>query len=157
MPEPQGNRIQKALNALSIGTVEGLREAEKKFKYEGLQEVEEQIWLEFSGRAEEFAAWVTKEVEFVQHFIDATGNRDSPFDRPHFTYGIVLDSPTPVAVYAAVMHYRTNERNETVGAVIAIGVMATDRSASVKGRVNLTFQGYAVEPSGLDDEAGLES
>lgn len=156
MPEPGVNRIQKAMKGLTIGTVEGLREAERKFKTEGLQEVEEQIWLEFAGRAEEFASWVTKEVEFSQHFIDATGNRDSPFDRPHFTYGAVIDSRTPVAVFAAVMHYKTNERNETIGATVAIGVLATDLSVNVKGRVNLTFQGFGQEPSGLDDEAGVE-
>jgi hypothetical protein len=156
MPEPQGNRIEKAMKGLTIGTVEGLREAERDFKVDGLQEVEEQVWLDFGGRAEEFAAWATKDIEFSQHFVDATGNRDSPFDRPHFTYGVVLDSPTPVGVLVAVMYYRTNERNETIGATVAIGIASTDQSVNVKGRVNLTFQGYGQEPSGLADEAGLE-
>lgn len=145
------------MKGLTIGTVEGLREAERKFKVDGLQEVEEQIWVEFAGRAEEFAAWTTTDLQFSQHFVDATGNRDSPFDRPHFTYGVVLDSQTPVGVLAAVMHYLTNERNETIGATVAIGIVSTDQSVNVKGRVNLTFQGYGQEPSGLADEAGVES
>jgi hypothetical protein len=156
MPEPQGNRIEKAMKGLTIGTVQGLKEAERKFKTDGLQEVEEQIWVEFGGRAEEFAIWATKDLEFSQHFVDATGNRDSPFERPHFTYGVVLDSATPVGVLVAVMHYRTNERNETVGATVALGIVSTDQSVNVKGRVNLTFQGYGQEPNGLADEAGVE-
>lgn len=144
------------MKGLTIGTVEGLKQAEKDFKVLGLQEVEEQVWVEFAGRAEEFAAWATKEIEFSQHFVDATGNRDSPFDRPHFVYGVVIDSPTPVAISVVVLKYRINERNETVGALIAIGISSTDLSVNVKGRVNLTFQGYAQEPSGLGDEAGTE-
>lgn len=156
MPEPQGQRIARAMKGLTIGTVEGLNKAEREFRVNGLQEVEEQVWVDFGGRAEEFAAWATTDVLFAQHFVDATGQRDSPFDVPHFTYGSVIQSPTPVAVFAAVMHYRKNERNETVGATIAIGVLSSDQSVNVKGRVNLTFQGFGQEPSGLADEAGVE-
>lgn len=156
MPEPQGQRIAKAMKGLTIGTIEGLKQAEKNFRVNGLQEVEEQIWVEFSGRAEEFAAWTTRDIDFVQHFVDATGNRDSPFDRPHFTYGYVLESPTPVGIFVTVMDYRTNERNETVGARIAIGVVSTDQSVNVEGRVNLTFQGFGQEPSGIGDEVGVD-
>lgn len=144
------------MKGLTIGTVEGLKQAEKNFKVNGLQEVEEQVWLEFGGRAEEFAAWGIRDIEFVQHFVDATGNRDSPFDKPHFTYGYVLDSPTPVGIFVAVMQYNVNARNETVGAKVAIGIISTDLSANVEGRVNLTFQGFGQEPSGLEDEAGAE-
>lgn len=157
MPEPQGQRIQKALRSLSIGTITDMKAAQRRAELDGLQEVEEQLWVDFGGRAEEFAAWVEKDLEFVRHFVDATGNRDSPFDRPHFNYGVVLETPTPVHVSAAVMQYLTNERNETVGARIAIGVLASDLSVNVRGRVNLTFQGYGTEPSGLTDETGVES
>lgn len=157
MPEPQGQRIQKALRSLSIGTITDMQAAQRRAETDGLREVEEQLWVDFSGRAEEFASWVEKEVEFVNHFVDATGNRDSPFDRPHFTFGVVIESPTPVHISAVVMSYVTNERNETVGAVIAIGVAASDLSVNVRGRVNLTFQGYGTEPSGLTDETGVES
>lgn len=155
MPEPETNRLQKAMRGLTIGVVRDLQDFEKQAKLDGLQEIEQQLWVDFSGRAEEFASWATRDIEFEQHYVDATGQRDSPFDRPHFSYGAVLETPTPVAVFAVVMEYKVNERNETVGAKIAIGILATDRSVNVKGRVNLTFQGYGQAPSGLADDIGV--
>lgn len=155
MPEPDNNRLQKAMKGIVIGTVQDLQDFEKEAKLNGLQEVEEQLWVDFAGRAEEFAAWSMKELEFVNHFVDATGQRDSPFDRPHFTFGSVVDTPTPVVVSAVVMAYKTNERNETVGANVALGILASDLSVNVRGRVNLTFQGYGQEPSGLSDDIGV--
>lgn len=140
------------MKGLTIGVTEDLKEFENKAKLDGLKEIDQQLWIEFSGRAEEFASWAETEIKFEQHFIDATGQRDSPFDRPHMTYGAVIDTPTPVGVLAVVMEYVANDRNETVGAKVAIGVLATDQSVNVKGRVNLTFQGYGQAPSGLGDE-----
>lgn len=145
------------MKGLTIGVTQDLRDLDRQIAVDGLQEVEEQLWVEFSGRAEEFAAWSETDLEFEQHFVDATGQRDSPFDRPHFTYGAVIDTPTPVGILATVMRYTVNDRNETVGCTIAIGVLSTDRSVNVKGRVNLTFQGYAQAPSGLADDIGAES
>jgi len=142
------------MQGLTIGIVRDQQEFEDQIRVDGLQEKEQQFWVEIAGRAEEFASWAVKEIEFEQHYVDATGQRDSPFDRPHFTFGGVLDSPTPVALFAMVMEYIVNKRNETVGAKVAIGILATDRSTKVKGRVNLTFQGYCQAPSGFADDIG---
>jgi hypothetical protein len=144
------------MKGLSIGVVRDQQEFEDQIKVDGLQEKEQQFWVEVSGRAEEFASWAKTEVEFEQHYVDATGDRDSPFDRPHFTFGAVLDTSTPVALFATVMEYLTNDRNETVGAKVAIGMLATDRATNVKGRVNLTFQGYCQAPSGFADDIGVD-
>lgn len=154
MTELGGNRLEKALKGLTIGVTQDLQDWEKARATDALKEIEQQFWVEFAGRAEEFAIWSTREIEFEQHYVDATGQRDSPFDRPHFTYGAVIDTPTPVGVLAVVMEYLTNERNETIGAKVAIGILATDRSVNVRGRVNLTFQGYGQAPSGLADDIG---
>lgn len=142
------------MKGLTIGVVRDQQDFENQIKVDGLQEQEQQFWIEVAGRAEEFASWAIKEIEFEQHYVDATGQRDSPFDRPHFTFGGVLDSPDPVALFATVMEYVTNDRNETVGAKVAIGISSTDKSTNVKGRVNLTFQGYCQAPSGLADDIG---
>lgn len=156
MPEPDTNRLQRAFKGLTIGVIDDLTEKQNRLLLDGLQEIEQQFWIEFSGRAEEFASFSEREIEFEQRFVDATGQRDSPFDRPHFTFGAVIDSSTPVMVSAVVMAYRTNERNEVVGARIAIGVAASDISVNVRGRVNLTFQGYGQAPSGIGDDIGAE-
>lgn len=154
MPEPDVNRIERAIKGLTLGLVRDQQEFENQIRVDGLQEKEQQFWVEISGRAEEFASWAIREIEFEQHYVDATGQRDSPFDRPHFTFGSVLDSSTPVALFATVMEYMVNDRNETVGAKVAIGMLATDEATNVKGRVNLTFQGYCQAPSGLADDIG---
>lgn len=156
MPEPDTNRLGKALQGLTIGVVNDLKDFERLRKLDGLREIEQQFWVEFSGKAEEFAAWKEVDLLFDQFFVDATGQRDSPFDRPHFTYGAVLDSPVPVGVLATVMSYRVNERGETVGAKVAIGVLATDHAVKMRGRVNLTFQGYAYAPTETPDDMGGE-
>lgn len=155
MPEPNINRLEKAMQGLTIGVVSDMKDADDRARLNGLQEIEQQFWVEFSGRAEEFASWGMREIEFEQHYVDATGQRDSPFDRPHFTFGAVLDTPTPVGVFAVVLEYKVNDRNETVGAKVALGITATDRATNVKGRVNLTFQGYGQVPSGLADDIGV--
>ena len=144
------------MKGLTIGVTQDLADLARDLAVDGLQEVEQQLWVEFAGRAEEFAIWAEREIDFEHHFIDATGQRDSPFDRPHFTYGYVLDTSTPVGILVAVLEYKTNDRNETVGAKIAIGILATDQSVNVRGRVNLTFQGYGQAPSGLADDIGVE-
>jgi hypothetical protein len=154
MGEPSNSRLERAMKGLTIGVVQDMQDWERIRATDALKEIEQQFWVEFSGRAEEFAAWSYREIEFEQHYVDATGQRDSPFDRPHFTYGAVIDTPTPVGVLAVVMEYRANERNETIGAKVAIGILATDRSVNVRGRVNLTFQGYGQAPSGLADDIG---
>ncbi len=154
MGEPTGDRLGKALQGLTIGVVSDLKDFEELRRQDGLREIEQQFWIEFSGRAEEFASWKTFDLMFDQFFVDATGQRDSPFDRPHFTYGCVLDTPTPVGILATVMSYRVNDRGETVGATVALGVLATDNAVNMSGRVNLTFQGYAQAPTGTPEEIG---
>lgn len=154
MAAPDGDRLGRALQGLTIGVVNDLQDFEKLRKQDGLREIEQQFWVEFSGVAEEFAQWQETSIDFDQFFVDATGNRDSPFDRPHFTYGYVLDSPTPVGILAGVMRYRVNQRGETVGAKVAIGVLSTDQTVKIRGRVNLTFQGYGQAPTNVPDDVG---
>lgn len=157
MPEPATNRLQRAFKGLTIGVINDYSDIQDRLRVDGLQEIEQQFWIDFSGLAEEFASFVEHDIEFEQRFVDATGQRDSPFDRPHFSFGAVLDSPTPVMVSAVVMSYVTNQRNEVVGARIAVGVAASDQAVNVRGRVNLTFQGFGQAPSGIGDDIGSEA
>lgn len=142
MPEPDLNRLERAMGGLTIGVVLDERGYQERVQQDGLIEREEQLHIGINGRAEEFAVWDTVKVRFSTIFADATGQRDSPFDRPHFTYGARITTKDPVGVVAAVMDWITTDRNETVGATIAIGVLATDKSVKFKGMLHATFQGY---------------
>jgi len=152
--QSDADRLGKALQGLTIGVINDFQDFEELRQKDGLREVEQQFWLDFSGVAQEFAQWQEAELMFDQFFVDATGQRDSPFDRPHFTYGVVLDTPTPVGVLAAVMRYRINERGETVGVIVAVGILSTDQAVKVRGRVNLTFQGYGQAPANTPEDIG---
>lgn len=153
MARGQGQRdFEGALEGITIGVVTDLEKFRKLREVDGLIEAFEQLRVEFSGRAEEFASWTEVEVDFVQHFVDATGQRESPFDTPHFSYGAELETPTPVGVLATVMAWHKNDRNEVVGARLSIGILATDRAARVRGQLHLTFQGYGYAPTGSAEE-----
>lgn len=142
MPEPGLQRLERAFKGITIGAVKDFRSFDEMRKLDGLTETEEQLHIFVSGRAEEFAVWETVQLDFETVFVDATGQRDSPFDRPHFLYGAKVHTPDPVGIVACVMDWHTNDRNETVGAKVAIGVVGTDVAVSFKADVHVTFQGY---------------
>lgn len=114
MAEPSINRLERAMKGVTIGVVKDLQDWEKIRELDALQEVEEQIHVKVTGRAEEFAAWDRVDLDFNTVFVDATGQRDSPFDRPHFTFGARVRTGVPVAVQACVMDWKTTDRNETI-------------------------------------------
>jgi hypothetical protein len=154
MPEPGIDRLGQAMRGLTIGTVESMRDFDRKRRMDGLQEIEEQIHIVVSGRAEEFADWDTTLIEFETKFVDATGQRSSAFDRPHFTYGAVILTGPPLAIVACVTDWKTTGANETVGAKVAVGCLATDKAAKFKADVHLSFQGFGSSRDMTDQDLG---
>lgn len=135
-------RLDRAMRGLTIGVAKSEQDFLKQSQIEALNEVEEQFQIQVSGRAEEFPIWDSTDVGFDTRFIDATGQRPSPFDKPHMTYGYEITSKEPVGIFVCVLGWKTNKRNECVGAKLAMGVAATDLSTKFKGAVHVTFQGY---------------
>lgn len=142
MPDLQVNRLDKALKGLAIGVPRNLQEAQERAYKDGLIEREEQFQIAIGGNAEEFFAWSVVEVKFGTLFVNATGNRDSELEVPHFTYGASIETDSPVGVLAAVMEWKTTDRLEIIGCDLAIGVAATDRATRFKGFLHATFQGF---------------
>ena len=87
--------------------------------------------------------------------MDATGNRDSELTQPHMTCGAKIDSDTPVGLMGTVMEWLTNERGETIGAVVAVGVSSTDQATKFRGAVHVTFQGYGQPLLTFGEEADV--
>lgn len=154
MGAPNVNRLQKAMQGITIGVVKDTQARRDKILRDGLQERVEEIRLPIAGSAEEFPAWSETTVRFQTNFVNATGQRDSPFTTPHFSYGAYLTTSTPVGIFAVVMEYTTNGREETIGARIAVGVAATDQPTRFRGEVHCTFTGYG-QPflAGIEDDA----
>jgi hypothetical protein len=151
MPGARTNQLSRAMDGLTIGAVKDLRRRDEEMAADGLQEMEEQFEIAVSGRAEEFVAWQYAVLKFGLVFIDGTGDRDSELVLPHFTYGCKIDTPTPVGLIAAVMEWNTNDRGETVGCKLAIGLLATDRATKFRGSLHATFQGWGQPASTFPD------
>lgn len=154
MPEPGLQRLEKSFKQIRIGAVRDVQRIQKKAEADGLIERVEQFEVGVSGVAQEFFSWQTFDLTFTTVFVDATGERDSPLTRPHISVGSEVYTPTPVALEAVVMEWKTNERNETLGAKVAIGVASTDQATKFRGAVHLTFQGFG-QPLNTFDNAEL--
>jgi hypothetical protein len=148
MPIGSG-RLDRAMQGLTIGVAKSVNDALKQKQLEQLQEVEEQFQVEVGGQAEEFPIWDSIDLKFDTRFIDATGQRPVPFDRPHMTYGSEVESQQPVGVFVHVNGWNVNDKGETVGCTLAVGVAATDLSTKFKGRVHVTFQGWGAAPESI--------
>jgi len=142
MSGPQIQQMEKALKGLTIGTVQSMNEAADRAAKDGLIEREEQFQIEVSGTAEEFFDWSIAEIKFGTLFTNATGQRDSELEQPHFTYGASIITATPVGVLASVMEWIETDRKEIVGCKLAIGVAASDRHTKFRGFLHASFQGY---------------
>lgn len=152
MPRPGLQKLERSFKAIRIGAVRDVQAIQKKAIEDGLIEREEQFQIAVSGVAQEFFAWQTVDIVFSTVFVDATGQRDSPFDRPHISVGSELYTSTPVAVQGVVMSWKTNDRNETLGAKVAIGILSTDKATKFRGSVHLTFQGFGQPANTFSDE-----
>lgn len=140
------------MQGLTIGVAKSTADYIKQKDLEALQEVDEQFQIEIEGRAEEFPIWDQVKLKFNTRFIDATGQRPSPFDKPHFTYGAEVNTDTthkPVGVMACVTEWNVNDRGETVGCTVSVGAVATDLSTKFKGWVHCTFQGWGAAPESI--------
>lgn len=144
--------MDRAMQGLTIGVAKSTADYIKQKDLEALKEVDEQFQISIEGRAEEFPVWDKVKLKFDTHFIDATGQRASPFDRPHFTYGAEANTDTdhkPVGILAVVVTWDVNNRGATVGCTLAVGAVATDLSTKFKGWVHCTFQGWGASPESI--------
>lgn len=148
------DKLASSLDNLTIGVVKGLAAKRAQDALEGLQEIEHQVKLEISGRGEEFPVWAEVDVAFDVEFVDATGQRDSAFDRPHFTYGAVITKGGPVGVHACVLQWKISDRNEVVGCKLAVGAAATDVARRFSGELHCRFQGYGAPADVYGDPIG---
>jgi hypothetical protein len=151
MPEPALQALERSFKGLRIGATLDMQKLKDRAEKDGLIERDEQFHLAVAGLAEEFFLWTSTKIKFATAFVDATGQRDSPFDRPHISVGCEIYTPVPVAINAVVMEWDVTDRNETVGATVALGVASSDQTTKFKGAVHLTFQGYGAPLNTFDD------
>lgn len=148
------DKLGESMKSLTIGVVRGIEGRRLENALEGLREIEHQVKLEIDGRGEEFPVWSEVEVAFDVDFVQASGQRDSPYDRPHFTYGAVITKGGPVGIHCCVLEWKITDREEIVGATVAVGAAATDVARRFHGEVHLRFQGYGAPADSYGDPLG---
>lgn len=149
----------RAVRGLTLGVMKAASRAKEQRELEGLAEIEEQIKVDVSGSAQEFPAWTQLRLEFDSVFIDASGQRDTEFDRPHFTYGAVVEKGGPTGLLACVTSWEVNDRDEVTGCILAVSAVSTDSARRFQGELHARFQGYGMPadayggmPEQLDQE-----
>lgn len=143
MAVPTGNSA-RAVRGLTLGVLTASARAKEQRQLEGLAETEENVKIDVVGRAEEFPIWTRLHIDFETVFIDASGQRDTEFDRPHFTYGAVVHKGGPVGILSCVLQWDVNNRDEVTGCIIAISAIATDHGRRFQGELHARFQGYGM-------------
>jgi len=142
MPEVQVGAIAKSVRGLTLDVIQRTDRAKRQRELEGLRETEEQIKIDVRGRAEEFPEWSEVHVNFETLFIDASGQRDTEFDRPHFTYGAYIERGGPVGLLACITRWDVTPRDEVTGCILAVGAVSTDQARRFRGELHARFQGY---------------
>lgn len=143
--------LDRSMRALHIGTVQGASQRRMQRELEGLAERQDQFLVPVVGRGEEFPVWSEVHINFNITFVDATGQRDVPFDRPLMTYGAVVEEGGPVGLLACVTRWDTNRRNEVTGCMLSIGAVATDHARSFRGELHVSFEGYGAPTEAYGD------
>lgn len=158
MPSPATHKerhhaLNRSLTHLTIGVARDMERRRRRSNELGLREVEEQIQLPISGLAVQGITWAKARVGFENTFYEAPSQRDSNFDRPHFTYGVSIDPvddkepPIPVVV-SCMFEFTTDDRGATTGGWLHIGVHSpTPDTRRFQGVLNLRFQGFGASSS----------
>lgn len=133
---------------IATGPVKALDKARAKYGIDTLGELEQQHQVAISGTAVAELAWADVDITFDIEFVNATSQRLSNLTLPHFTYGAVVDSATPVLVTAVVRSWDIDSRDVISGCTVSIGVMNPAGAQAYSGYLHLSFQGYGAPPEG---------
>lgn len=151
-------QLDRSMRALTIGNVKGQDQRKLQRTLEGLEEREEQFKIAVAGLGSEFPSWSEVHLTFGVEFIDGSGQRNSPFDKPHFTYGVEIEQGGPIGLVACITRWDVGKSNQTIGCMLSIGAVATDRNRKFRGSLHARFQGYGApaevygDPSQYDVE-----
>lgn len=146
--------VSRAVQQLAVGATVDLERRRALTGADALGEIIHQFQVPVSGTCDELPTWANVPLSFAAAFHDATGQRDSPYAEPNFTYGVMLTSATPVVVCAAVMSWtRRTDHDAIIGAVVAVGVFNPDGKTDFDGYVHLSFQGYGAP---IEDHDALD-
>lgn len=146
-------RLGRSMGALAFGVVRDITAKQARLAPSKLDEREQQFQIDISGDADATIAWRQIDLKFRVLFVNATGQRDSPYTLPTFTYGASISSGTPVMVTACVLKYAIEHDESVTGCRIAVGAASIGQGAiGFRGKLHACFQGYGAPNENEEDE-----
>lgn len=151
--------LHRSLAALSFGTVRAMEERKKGLGRTALRERDQHFQIPIAGRAPRTGVgtdWSLLDIAFRVEFVNATGQRDSPYTVPQVAFGAVIDTENPVVVNACVLRWKYAENDVEAGSIIGCRIGVAALSASIvatvfKGTLHATFTGFGA-PNDAEQE-----
>lgn len=150
------HRVRRSLQSLSIGMARAMQERDRRQEEIAAGETEQQYKVAVSGTAGPDAMdWQEGAIKFDDLFYPAQDRRDSTFATPLFTYGVEMQSPTPVILSVVVTGWLTDVDGTVSGVRLAFGahVIGVVDDVKFSAVAHLSFQGWAAPALNDDDEA----
>lgn len=149
----QPGQLDRALSRLTIGLVQGQQFRERVLYDTHSGEWDQQVQINFSGSAGNEWGFVDTSIMFEYPFLYAPAQRLVPFERPHFSKGIELLTPSPDLVHldAQIHSWNINESGWIIGCqvrLLAVAPAASTDAVLFSAVAHLTFQGYAAYAEG---------
>jgi hypothetical protein len=139
---------------MTIGVQQSRDQREKQLSYTAGTEMEQQIRVPITGKAENGWGYFDKGVGFKFPFVWLPVQRGAPFKTPQFSYGIEHTSGTTqlVIIHASVLKWNINRSSRVEGAKIRFAASAPmlpeEHSTNFSAIAHLTFQGWAAPQEG---------
>lgn len=150
------HRVRRSLQALTLGMASSMGERQRQQDEIASGETEQQYKVAVTGTAGPDAMdWQEGAIQFDDLFYPAQDRRDSSFETPLFTYGVEMQSPTPVILSVVVIGWLTDPDGTVSGVRLAFGAHVVGAVDDVKfdAVAHLSFQGWAAPALNDDDEA----
>lgn len=147
--------LQRSLGSMTFGVVREMNQRAERLAKTALAEREQEFQVPIFGTAGRLAVWANLELNFRVEFVPATGQRDSPYLLPTFTYGYEIETPDPIGVLALVSKWTIDDSGAVIGAGIKVAGWQPGVGGDVayRGKLHMLFSGFgAPTQTELEDD-----
>lgn len=156
MGRPTSGSLQRSLAAMTIGVVQGQQARERERSPQRLDERDQNFQVEVTGTVEsDLSEWTEIPLDFAYVFMGDENVRDSPYDKPNFTFGVEMLTEEPVIIAACVMEWIETDEGDVTGVVLKAASYSpspADEGKPFRARLHLTFSGYCGPIDGPDED-----
>lgn len=145
--------LERSMHALTFGVAREITTRANKLRETRLEEREQEFQVSIEGSAGTEIAWSDVRLDFAVDFVNATGQRHSPYTEPTFTYGYEIETRTPVMIFACVTKWLKDDRETVTGVELSVGTLSgTSSPIKFSGALHAIFSGYGAPAEDESDE-----